>query len=393
MNHKSMQTLLVLAILLSLPLQTLQATPEQDRIDTVAKSVMALHHIPNLEVGIIANQQLIWSKGYSLQAYTDDTPNIHSIFEAGSISKTITAIAIIQLHEQGIVDLDEDISTYLPFALRSPNYPNTPITLRNILSHSSGLTNQQWRQFLYFSILNYPNALLNEYLLPEGIIYDDDVWGDWKPSEGSFYSSIGMEIAEYVVELTTNTSFADYCKTHIFQPLEMYNTSFKLNDLPAEQMMPTYFHFPFFYLALPAYENHNYAAGGMRTSLSDLSHILICMQNNGTYNHTQILSAHSIQQMKTIQYPQSVKPKGQLVVDNREFGLGWLIYPENQSTLGYFYQGHSGTVPGGVSGMYLTDDVGIIYFGNQWTFANPINHRLRMMLVNTLFEEAQSLTS
>lgn len=393
MKHNIIQLLtpLILTALITLP--STQAISNQDQIDTAAHTMMIVHHVPNLEVGIIADQQLIWSKGYSLNAYTQDTPDQHTIFQAGSISKTITAIALLQLHEQGIINLDDDVNSYLPFNLRSPHYPDTPITLRNLLSHSSGLTNQQWRQFFYFSILNYPNALLNEYLVPDGIIYDEKVWGDWAPSQGSFYSSIGMEIAEYIVELTTNTSFADYCKTHIFQPLQMYNTSFELKDLNANQIIPTYMHFPFFYLKLPNYENYNYAAGGMKTTLNDLSHILICMQNNGTYNHTHILSADSIAQMKTIQYPESVKPKGQIVVDNREFGLGWLIYPENQSRLGYFYEGHSGTVPGGVSGMYLTENnIGIIYFGNQWTMGNPINHRLRMQLVASLFEKGQSLT-
>ena len=84
-------------------------------------------------MGIVLNDELVWAKNYNGPAGLD---SVHSV---GSIQKPFTASAVLQLVEQGTFDLDEDVSEYLPFPVRHPSHPDTPITIRLLLTHQSGL--------------------------------------------------------------------------------------------------------------------------------------------------------------------------------------------------------------------------------------------------------------
>lgn len=91
-----------------------------------------------LSVCIIKDNKTVWSKsyGYSHPHLFRKATN-RTIYGVGSITKTITATAILQLYEKGLLDLNDDINTYLPFELRNPNFPDVPITIRSLLTHRS----------------------------------------------------------------------------------------------------------------------------------------------------------------------------------------------------------------------------------------------------------------
>ena len=108
--------------------------------DLKIKLLMKVGHMPSLSACIIKNNGIVWSKGYGFydimhrKKACDDT-----IYMIGSISKSVTATALMQLYEQGLFDLDDDVSDYLPFTLRNPKYPDVPITFRMLLAHQSSL--------------------------------------------------------------------------------------------------------------------------------------------------------------------------------------------------------------------------------------------------------------
>jgi CubicO group peptidase (beta-lactamase class C family) len=85
-----------------------------------------------ITVGIVVNDSLVWAKAYG-------EADLDTVYDIGSVTKPFVATAVLQLYERALIDLDDDVNEYLPFSLRHPEYPDTPITIRMLLTHQSGL--------------------------------------------------------------------------------------------------------------------------------------------------------------------------------------------------------------------------------------------------------------
>lgn len=109
-----------------------------------------------------------------------------------------------------------------------------------LLAHQSSLAETFIRYSIYFSHLNWPYSWLKEYLLPNGHIYSPKIWLKTPPGEGVCYSSINMEVLAYLVEQITHQPFDEYCKEHIFQPLDMKNTSWHLENFDINKIAVPY---------------------------------------------------------------------------------------------------------------------------------------------------------
>ena len=95
--------------------------------------VMTSGDFPSVQIAVVERNQIVLSKTFG------DSSSPDSLYMNGSVQKVFDAAAILQLHERGLVDLDEDISAYLPFKISHPEYPDNPVTIRMMLSHRSGL--------------------------------------------------------------------------------------------------------------------------------------------------------------------------------------------------------------------------------------------------------------
>ena len=357
--------------------------PINDDFDEEIEKLMEDACFPSLSACIIKNNSVVWSKGYGLcdirnnKEATNDT-----IYLTGSISKTITATAIMQLWEQGLFNLDDDVNEYLPYKLRNPKYPDVPITFRMLLAHQSSLSKVTIGLFLFFSILRFPVEKLPEYILPDGRIYNPLSWVNSPPGEKHTYSSIGYEILGYLVEHFSNQSFTDYCQEHIFQPLKMFDTSFLPEDLDEERFAIPYVHFLTKYLRLPHYTNYNFAAGGVRTTILDLARYLLAYMNWGEYDGARILEEETVDLMLTYQYQYP---------DNK-YGLGWKMFMID--TVNDTRRiGHSGAVLGGLAYMYYlsSNNTGVIYAVNQYLICTPKYFQVWNEILSLLFEKAQKM--
>jgi len=104
--------------------------------DIYINTLMKVAHKPSIAACIIHNDIVVWSKGYGYYDLESQKPtNEDILYLQASVSKTVTATALMQLYEQGLFDLDDDINDYLPFELRNPNYPDEPITIKMVLSY------------------------------------------------------------------------------------------------------------------------------------------------------------------------------------------------------------------------------------------------------------------
>jgi CubicO group peptidase (beta-lactamase class C family) len=344
-----------------------------DGFDEEIMFYMEKGHMPSLSACIVKNDSVLWSKGYGFADINKEIKATeNTIYLIASITKTITATAIMQLWEQGLFDLDDDVNDYLPFSLRNPKYPDVPITFRMLLAHHSSLSEKYLNLFIYFSILKLPIEFLEQLLVPGGKLYRPIYWADVPPGEQLVYSSIGIEVLGYLVELLSGKPLEKYCKEHIFGPLDMQNTSFEKSYFDIKDLARPYIWvLNRTYIPLVNFRIENSASGGIRSSVIDLSHFLIANMNGGVYKNNRILEDETVQLMRTRQYP------GNDSTNRFTYGLGWRIsvrYSNNS-------YGHSGAIPGALTYMYyfLEDNTGIIFFTNQhpifnyydiWSFLN-----------------------
>ncbi|VVB62331.1 D-aminopeptidase [uncultured archaeon] len=264
-----------------------------DRLITV---LLKIGHYPSMSACIINNTTIVWKKGYGFYDMEQQKPaNEHTIYVIASVTKTITSTALMQLYERGFFQLDDDINMYLPFILRNPNFPNDPITIRMILSHSSSLATDplayHWFNYSHPPPIPwYPSPWLEEYLLPGGVFYTPEIWdATHRPGEYMQYANINFDIVAYLVQLLSGQPFYEYCDDYIFTPLGMIHTSFRLPDLPIDDVAVPYLYENKTYVKLHYYQLLHYPIGGLMTTVDDLSHFLIAHMNHGIYNGTRIL--------------------------------------------------------------------------------------------------------
>jgi CubicO group peptidase (beta-lactamase class C family) len=392
-------------LLLSTPLSTaiaLQQKATQQRIqeqltnndvnfDHLITFLLKIGHYPSMAACIIHNTTVIWSKGYGLydiEQHKQATE--HTIYVVASITKTITSTALMQLYEQGYFQLDDDVNKYLPFNLRNPNFSNDPITIRMILSHSSSL-NTDPLSYHWFNYSHpppipwYPIPWLEEYLLPNGAFYIPEIWSTkYHPGEYMQYANANFDLAAYLIQLFSGQPFHEYCKDHIFTPLAMTHTSFRLPDLPIDDVAIPYLFQNRTYEQLPYYQLLHYPIGGLMTTVDDLSHFLIAHMNHGVYNGTRILQNETVTLMHTIQPPGNT-------YYNFHYGLGWMIV---ETPIGKnMYIGHSGDIPGIHTRMFVdqSDNTGIICFFNS-DRSTPMKKLVSLMIQNILFAKAEHLS-
>jgi CubicO group peptidase (beta-lactamase class C family) len=356
---------------------------------------MKLAHKASISACIIINNSMVWSNGYGLYDIENNKPaTIDTFYLMASISKTVTATALMQLYDQGLFDLDEDLNNYLPFNFGNPKYPDIPITFRMLLSHHSSLASDNTAQ-LCTSIIpgdpdipSYPNPWLEEYFTPDGSGYHSEVWSNKKPGEEYYYTNIGYSLLGYLVELISGQNFNEYCKEHIFIPLEMYNTSFRLRDFDTSKIaVPYYYNYGKF---IP---NSHYGfqvlapAASMRTSIEELSHFLIAHMNGGLYKDVRILNESTIDLMHSAHYPPNE--------DGREYGLGFII---SETDSGKKEVGHSGGWPGVHTLMKFRpeDNTGFIFFTNSYDsskVSGPIPGIATKLIRNALIIKTNKLVS
>jgi len=362
--------------------------------DNYIELLMKLAHKPSIVAGIIKDDTLVWSKGYGLYDIENNKSTTKDIlYLQASVSKTVTATALMQLYEKGLFGLDDDVSNYLPFHLRNPNHPDIPITFRMLLSHRSSLAgdNQYWLCLSYLpgdpDVPDWPYPWLKEYLTPNGSAYSPNIWSKDKPSEKYYYANIGYSLIGYLVEILSGQNFNEYCKEHIFIPLKMYNTSFRLRDSNISNIAVPYEFKNSKYYPHPHYGMYVlHPAASIRTSLEEYSHFLIAHTNGGVWNGVRILNESTVELMQKAHFSPD---------DRYNYGLGWQI---TKNYFGKIEVSHGGAWPGVHNQVTFKpdEDVAVIIFTNC---LNSILHSTLIerfafkFIINALFRKANRIAS
>ncbi|HWT78730.1 MAG TPA: serine hydrolase domain-containing protein, partial [Candidatus Methylomirabilis sp.] len=347
-------------------------TPDADLDAFITQSMVQGGH-PGLAALIIKHGAVVWSGNYGLAqvqpavAVTDDT-----LFMLGSVSKTVTAAAILQLWEQGRFGLDDDINDYLPFRVVNPHFPDVPITFRMLLTHSSSIQDNSWMCLgsHMYSDGDSPISLrdfVEGRLVPGGAYYASSYMVA-PPGTVFDYSNVGFTLVGYLVESISGTPFDAYTQQNIFDPLGMDSTGWHLADLGSASIaMPyrcnnnssdgksAFVAHPFGQYGYPDYPD-----GSLRTSARQLAQFLGAIMNGGELDGVRILKASTVQAMLTpVGPPRPDLGGGWMSI---RFGTGWMSATDGED----WYWGHGGADRGVSTMMFFrpSDGTGVIVLAN-----------------------------
>jgi CubicO group peptidase (beta-lactamase class C family) len=320
--------------------------------------------IPSLQVCVVSGDDK-WVKGFGEQTDED------TVFLVGSIQKVFVAVSILQLYEEGLVGLDDDVNTHMPFSIRHPGHPDTPITIRMLLSHRAGLDATLPSEFVYdWGYDNPPewtrsfsealvNISLEEWLemnLGEGgSLYSPSHW-EWEPDTKYSYSNNGYKILMCILERVTGQPIQDYMDEHIFTPLQMGHTGFDCLEFMDEHATPhTRKYGNDTNIPLPVW-NGRYM---LRSSASDMGNLMMALMNDGVFEDTQILEKETVELMATNTRPSFFLRNYVRKLKRDGYGMG--IEVCNHGLLG-----HGGSTVGFTGEFYFSPskDTGFVRLSN-----------------------------
>ncbi len=329
--------------------QTNHQPPNMDNIEVFSDGVMHAqflsHPLASAVVSVVRGDEILFSKGYGHQNIEKNitVDPEKTLFRIGSISKMFTWTAVMQLAEQGKIDLDADINTYLKTFQIPPTF-DQPITMRHLMAHTAGFEDSS----LNVLIMDDPeriaplSATLKRYMQPRA----------YPPGQYIAYSNYGAALAGLIVENISGIAFKDYINEHIFSPLEMDYATFvePIPDALSKHQAIAYAKENGRFKRKPFAILANYApAGSASSSAVSMAKFMLAHLNNGQYKDQHLLKETTAKQMQSRLFTH----------DERLPGMAYGFY--QQEIGGFDLIGHGGDTLYFHSNMMLdhTNNIGI----------------------------------
>lgn len=290
-----------------------------EKLSRVLEEIMTRWGVPGLGVGIVQDGEIVYARGFGVQSLETGVPvTPDSLFCVASITKCFVATAVMQLVEQGRLNLDAPLIQYLPdFRLDDERYPH--ITLRQMLSHTSGMPDMDENE--YDELVAHPEydegaperyvrALANRKMIAA-------------PGERFAYSNIAYNVLGHLIATLSGQPFEDYLQAHVLRPAGMPENTLFFADVPRDRLAVPHLRAPEM-IVNPIYPYHraDAPASFLHSSVVEMCHWAITCLNRGMYEGQHILAPASFDQMWA-----SVAQRGDPPF-REEMGLGW--------TLGHF---------------------------------------------------------
>jgi CubicO group peptidase (beta-lactamase class C family) len=373
MNRKIFLVFSILWLVFSLLAPSLSAKaegngqPDLQAIDTFLQEQVRTNRIPGLAVTIVKGDKVIFAKGYG-ETSPGKPVTPQTQFYIGSVTKSFTALAALQLVEQGKLNLDASVQQYLPWFQVTDPQAASQITVRHLLNHTSGLNEKgDPNAAAYTDSLESQARLLKNVrpAAPAGSRYE--------------YCNQNYRLVGLLIETISGQSYGDYLRDHIFIPLGM--THSVTNPADAPDLAQGYSRF--FGFALPRSQRYIPGAlpsGYLITTAEDMGQYLRAQINNQQADGTPMLQSETLSAMRT-------PPIGV----NSDYGMGWMVM-ENDNTLV-----HGGALENFQSfvAFGLKERVGFVMLVNQNSMENMLfeNNAIRDGLLALLNGETPQKTS
>jgi CubicO group peptidase (beta-lactamase class C family) len=352
---------------------------DPDRIEKIRATAPAVEklfeayakkeHLPGLVYGVIVDQKLLYSGSFGFTNIQHEIPaDTRSLFRIASMSKSFTALAILQLRDAGKLRLDEPAENYLAELARLdyPTGDSPKITVRDLLTHSAGFPEDNpWgdRQ-----LADSDQELMD--LVESGISFSN------VPGVAYEYSNLGFAILGQIVQRVSGMPFPEYMAKHVFKPLGMNETVWEFENAPKERLAFGYGWRDGLWFDEPLLHHGAFGAmGGLITSIEDFSRYAALhlsawpprsAEDPGPLRRSSLREMHQPWRFSGID-PSYRYPSGAEVATASAyaFGLGWM-----RDSRGRIYLGHSGGLPGFGSNWTMMPDYGIAVVSmNNRTYA------------------------
>jgi len=302
-------------------------------IDTWLEAQRDYDHLPGLSAAIVTDQEILWSKGYGMADVEKEVPSSpNTIYSICSISKLFTSVAIMQLRDAGKLRLEDLVADHLPWFNLQQQYPDTgPITIRSLLTHSSGIPRES--DYPYWNGPDFPFPTTEQVKAKLGIqktLYP--------PSTYFQYSNLGLSLLGEIVAEVSGMPYQQYIEENILEPLRLAETRTKLPESLWRGKLATG------YSALkrdgtrdmlPLFQARGItAAAGFSSTVEDLARFASWQFRLLEKGGEEILKASTLREMQRVHW---VDPDWQTT-----WGLGFSVREVDGRTM----VGHSGGCPG-----------------------------------------------
>lgn len=319
--------------------------------DSYFEEKMAEYLVPGAAIVVVQGDEVVFIEGYGYADLAHQTPvdPNSTLFRVGSVSKTFTATAVMQLVEAGLVDIDQNIAIYLN-DFPGDQFDLSPFTAKQLLTHTAGFEIRE----IGLTYTNPEKALpLEEFLtknMPPQVR---------EPGTFSSYSNFGYGLLGLTVEQVADTPFESYIQEHIYTPLGMDNSSFfipqAILEQPDSSLATGYVREGDSIKAIPVDYHHIPPAGTMLSTAKDMGQFIISQLNEGRLGQVELLQPGTVSMMQSQQFTNHPKQPG--------YGFGY--YERFQNGLRMIE--HGGNYYGFMTNMILIpeEDLGFFYVYNQ----------------------------
>ncbi len=262
---------------------------------------MERYHVPGVGIAVINDSMIAWSKGYGVrEAGTASKVTTDTLFQAASISKPVTALAVLALVEQGKLDLDEEVNQWLSsWKIPENEYTQkSKVTLRRILSHTAGITVHGFPGYSAGEVV--PTLL--QILKGEHPANTDPIQVDIEPGSTTRYSGGGYTVVQQLIEDVTGIPFQELMQSTVLEKLAMHDSSFEQPLTNAHQNRAATAHNGAGSVVPGQW--HTYpekAAAGLWTTPADLARFLIEIMQSSKGLSNKLLSIGMTNEMLTPQ--------------------------------------------------------------------------------------------
>ena len=367
-------------IFLLLILFSIGSSAQVEKAEQEIQAIMKKYDAIGVSVAVVKDNKLIYTHAFGTKNLESQTPLAETdLFRIASISKSFSATAIMQLVEQGKLRLNDDFSDLVGFKVRNPAFPETVITLKMVLSHTSSINDSQG----YFNL-----DVINPAKNPDWA----KCYNKYQPGKGYEYCNLNFNMVGAIIEKESGERFDQYVKHHILDPLGLYG-GYCVDSLDSTRFVTLYEYDAATksFTASPAAYNprreeiKNYVmgystpifspTGGMKISAPDLAKYMTMHMNMGKYNGGRVISKKSAKIMQT-----------QVTTED---GYGLAIRSVGNLIPGKSLKGHTGSAYGLYSSMFFhpKEKFGFVVITNG---ANPVESNgfvnLTAEVINSLYK-------
>jgi CubicO group peptidase (beta-lactamase class C family) len=265
--------------------------------------IVAERRVPGVSAGLVNDQELVWCEGFGYADIASERrPDEHTVYGVGSITKTFTATAIVQLRDEGKLTLDDPIVRHIPefAAVRCRAGKVEDVTLRRLLTHHSGLQSEPVGRNFESLVTKTTEEIVADLPRTEVVI---------EPGSAFKYSNLGFALLGEVVARSSSRPYVDYVLEEILEPLGMIESGFSLSDEQRARLATGYAFSPF--SEVPPLEEHHTVdlkgedpAGRLYSTVHDLAKWISLQFRTDTQARegAQVLAGSSLREMHRPHY-------------------------------------------------------------------------------------------